>query len=337
MSESTMKRFIDDKGTFELKVPATWKYSLSDEKVHTFQEYEIWKSDAFQLSINSLDSEEKRKKFMKLVNSLPIERIGVLDFHTFPDKDGNEFITKAWIKQFGQKAVCFTLTYEKKIDKELDNRTIEDKIKIVHSILQEFRLIEESKSTAIINSYRFDMFMQGIGATTLILNKAIENNAFIEATCVLASLIDGALRVGIVLKSQLINRNSEIPIEWVYQGLRDKKKSEKDIYKKSLELGIIDRNTFEDFYKLYEDRNRVIHRFIISEITFAEVEEIAFEYHKKLQTINKIIYSLESEQIKLGIGMTTFDSGGKPSQGIYFDYIKGKIGKENYFDHRDND
>ena len=40
-----MKRFIDEKGTFEIKVPTTWKHSIKNDKVHTFQEYEIWKSD----------------------------------------------------------------------------------------------------------------------------------------------------------------------------------------------------------------------------------------------------------------------------------------------------
>lgn len=328
-----MKRFIDEKGTFDIKVPATWKYSIQNEKVHTFQEYEIWKSDSFQLSINSMDTEDKRKKFIKLINALPVEKIGTLDFYKFPDKVNEEFSTKAWIKLYDEKAVCFTLTHQNNPDKELDSRTIEDKVKIVHSILQEFKLIEAEKSTAAIHSYRFDMFLQGIGATSLILNKAIKNKAFIEATCILASQIDGALRVGIVLKSQLIKNNSEIPIEWIYQGLTDKKKSEKDIYKKSLELEIISQTIFDELYKLYEDRNRVIHRFIISEITLAEVEDIAFEYHKILQTINKIIYDLENEQIKLEIGMTSI-SNDEHSEKQFLDYIKGKIGKDNYFDNK---
>lgn len=31
-----MKRFIDEKGTFEIKVPSTWKHSIMNGKVHTF-------------------------------------------------------------------------------------------------------------------------------------------------------------------------------------------------------------------------------------------------------------------------------------------------------------
>lgn len=329
-----MKRFIDEKGTFEIKVPATWKYSIKNEKVHTFQEYEIWKSDAFQLSINTLDSKDKKRNFENITKSLIVEKIGELDFLKLPDNGDDEFTTKTWIRQFGDKMVTFTLTHPNNPDKELDSRSIEDKIEMVHSILKEFKLIAPEKSSQVINSYRFDMFLQGVGATGLILSKAVENKAFIEATCVLASQIDALLRVGIILKNQINNNNSEIETDWIYQGLNDKKKSEKDIYTKAKELRIIDQSIFDELYRLYDDRNRVIHRFIISEITLAEVEEIAYKYYQKQQEINKVIYNLESEQIKLNVGMTRADNDGQ-NKDNHLDYIKGKIGKQDYFDKKE--
>jgi hypothetical protein len=329
-----MKQFIDEKGTFEIKVPETWKHSIKNREVHTFQEYELWKSDAFQLSINSLDTDEKKNNFQSLTKSLNVEKIGKLEFYKFPDNENEEFSTKIWIRQFADKMVTFTLTHPKNPDKDLDNRTIEDKIELVHSVLKEFKLIDSEISNQAIYSYRFEMFLQGVGATALILSKAIENKAFIEATCVLASQIDALLRVGIILKNQINNNNSEIEIEWIYQGFTDKKKSEKDIYKKAKDLGIIDQSILDDLYTLYDDRNRVIHRFIISEITLAEVEEIACKYYQKQQEINRIIYDLESEQIRLKIGMTKV-SNDKHSEDKHLEYIKGKIGKQNYFDEKE--
>ena len=198
-----MKRFIDEQGTFEIKVPTTWKYSFKNEKVHTFQEYEIWKSDAFQLSIKPLDTDDEKNKFQNLTKTLKADKIDNLDFYRIPDKGDDEFTTQTWVRQYKNKLVTFTLTHPNNPDKELDSRTIEDKVQIVHSILKEFKLIESEKSTQVINSYRFDMFLQGVGATEIILSRAIENQAFIEATCVLASQIDALLRVGIILKNQL--------------------------------------------------------------------------------------------------------------------------------------
>lgn len=331
-----MRRFIDEKGTFEIKVPITWRYSIKDGKVHTFQEYEIWKSDAFQLSINDLDTDEKKANFESLLKSLPTTRIGNEDFYYLPDSGDKEFTTKTWTKLYADKAVFFTLTHPNNTDPELDSRSIEDKVLLVHSIMKEFKIIETGKSIETINSYRFEMFLQGVGATALILSKAVKNKAFIEATCILANQIDALLRIGIVLKSQLINGNSDIEIEWIYQGLTDKKKSEKDIYKKALDLGIIDQTVYDELFKLYDDRNRVIHRFIISEITLAEVEEIAYQYYKQQEAINKIIFDLEAEQITLGIGMTT-TADKVQGEVEHLDFIKGKIGKIDYFDDKKQD
>jgi len=326
-----MKRFIDEKGTFEIKVPITWRYSIKDGKVHTFQEYEIWKSDAFQLSINELDTDEKKANFESFLKSLPMTKIGDEDFYYLPDSGDEEFTTKTWTKSYADKAVFFTLTHSNNTDPELDSRSIEEKVLLVHSIMKEFKIIETGKSIETINSNRFEMFLQGVGATALILSKAVKNKAFIEATCILANQIDALLRIGIVLKNQLINGNSDIEIEWIYQGLTDKKKSEKDIYKKALDLGIIDQTVYDELFKLYDDRNRVIHRFIISEITLAEVEEIAYQYYKQQEAINKIIYDLEAEQITLGIGMTT-TADKVQGEAEHLDFIKGKIGKIDYFD-----
>jgi len=329
-----MKRFIDNNATFEIKVPVTWKYSLKNNKVHTFQEYEIWKSDAFQIIIIYLDTQKEKDKYDQLIKSsdVEIEKVGNTDFYRFPDDtDGNDFTIKTWVKQYSDKIVVFTLSHPNNPDKDLDNRTIEEKVKIIHSILPEFKFIEHDKKQSTINSYRFDMFLQGVGATALILNKAIQNKAFIEATCILANQIDALLRIGIVLKSQLNNCNNEIELEWIYQGPTDKKKSEKDIYKKAFDLGILSQSAFDDLFSLYEDRNRVIHRFIISEITLAEVEEIAYKYYQKQQSINKTIYDIESEQIRLNIGMTK-QGNEKQDETKHLEYIKGKIGKLDYFD-----
>jgi hypothetical protein len=141
------------------------------------------------------------------------------------------------------------------------------------------------------------------------------------------------LRTGIILKKQILNHDSEIESEWIYQGISDKKKSEKEIYLKSKDLGIIDDCILTELMTLYEDRNRVVHRFIISEITLAEVEEIAYSYYKQQEKVYQIVYDLESEQIKLGLGMTR--RGGQAHSKDLMNSFKGKIGKLDYFDKKD--
>jgi len=331
-----MKRFIDKNGTFEIKVPVTWRYSLNESEIHTFQEYDIWKHDAFQISFHNLDTPEKEKRFLAYTKSLTeLKDVGD-EVYRLQDKVEDDFTVKAWMKLCENKVVTFTLTHSNSPDGELDNQPIDEKVSTVHSIISDFHLIDQDKSQDYINSYQFDMFIQGVGATALILNKAVENKAFFEATCILGNQIDALLRIAIVLKSQIINSDSKIESEWIHQGLTDKKKSEKYVYKKALELGIIDQNKYDELFKLYEDRNRVIHRFIISNITLAEVEKIAFSYYQMTDSINKIVYDIEMEQIRLGVGMTVLAQGETTEQSNS-EYLKGKIGKLDYFDEKKDD
>lgn len=326
----SMKRFVDENGIFDAYVPSTWKYSLQNEKVHTFQEYEIWKHDAFQISIQP-KNEDASKNFQQMCKGLPSTEINGTLYYHFPENGGDGFTTKSWTNIINERIVLFTLTHSIAPDEELDPKSIEDKVKEVHEIITSFKLIPPEDSETTLNSYRFEMFLKGVGATAYMLNKAVENHAFIEATCLLASQIDGLLRTGVILQNQINNNNSEIEKEWIYQGLTDRKKSEKEVYIKAKELGIINEDTFNELHNLYDDRNRVIHRFVISEITLAEVENISYSYYQIQQKINDIIYDLESRQIELGIGMT---KGGSGEETDHIEYIKGKIGKQNYFEEK---
>lgn len=326
-----MKRFTDKEGSFEVRVPVTWKYHLNDNNVHTFQEYEKWKFDAFQISIREITSSEEKDRFNTLIQKSEDVEIGGKQFYRLNDSEGDEVTVKGWTRMYAYSMVIFTLTHANEPDEDLDAKPIQKKVDIVHEILANFQLVDVDKRQEHIDSYLFDMFIQGVGATTLILSKAVENKAFFEATCILGNQIDALLRIAIVLKLQIVNSDMKIEREWIHQGLTDRKKSEKDVYKKALELGVIGQDKLDELYTLYDDRNRVIHRFIISDITLAEVEEIAYAYYQMQNSINEIVYNIETEQIRLGIGMTIV-SEGKQTEQSNWDYIRGKIGKLDYFE-----
>lgn len=242
-----MKHFIDSNGLFEIRIPSTWKYSLKDGKIHTFQEYESWKFDAFQISLRE-NSESYDLTRAKQFNSVTM---GKHVCYCLPDSTNEKFTTKSWVSLIDETIVFFTLTFSLEPD---DETPLSKKLEVVNKVIAEFKIIKEKERKSKLNSYRFSMFLQGVGATAAILNKAVKNKAFIEATCILANQIDALLRIGIVLKKQIINNNSEIEIEWIYQGPNDKKKSEKDIYTKAKEIGIINESLFNKLYVLYEDR-----------------------------------------------------------------------------------
>lgn len=165
----------------------------------------------------------------------------------------------------------------------------------------------------------------------ILLKKAVDNKAYFEATCLLGNQIDSLLRISIVLKKQISNNNDTIEREWIYQGHNDKKKSEKNIYKAALTLGVISEELYKSLFELYEDRNRIIHRFVISEITLAEVEQIVYKYHFLREEIKTIVSGIEAEQLKLNVGMVTVNREDKGNKSQHLKNIFAKIGTLSYF------
>jgi hypothetical protein len=263
----------------------------------------------------------------------PLE-INDVDYREYPDSYDDSFIIKSWTTIFGDEVIHFTLICDQDADPLLNPIPINEKVETVHKILSSFDIIPDELKERKLNSYRFEMFLQGVGASDLMLKRAIENKAYIESTCLLATQIDSLLRIAIILKNQLSDKNMAIDKEWIYQGAADKRKSEKDIYKKAKELGIMSDDTFNKLFKLYEDRNRVIHRFIISEITLTDVESISYDYYQIREEIKQIVDDIESEQIKQGIGMTTTNESDPGNKSPQMHFVMGKIGKLEYFDNK---
>ncbi|OGI37569.1 MAG: hypothetical protein A2V91_01720 [Candidatus Muproteobacteria bacterium RBG_16_64_10] len=150
-------------------------------------------------------------------------------------------------------------------------------------------------------------FMKGLAATAELHARAGRLGCFIESVCLCASMIDGALRMGLILKHQLNTRSAALLPELLYQGETDTPISERDVYRRALANGVIDKATFDELNTLYDDRNRVIHCYIISDITTAQVLDIAIRYDKVKNGISEHIGELEAIQIRENVGMTVRD------------------------------
>jgi hypothetical protein len=235
-------------------------------------------------------------------------------------------LVTSWATVVGDALIIFSIGYKKERDKEI----VAGKVDLGRRIIESFLLYTDDERDKRVTSFRFEMFLQGVGAAGHLFQRSMKNHAFIEAICLIANLIDSLLRLAIVYKIQLNKGNDLIEREWIYQGTDDKKKSEKDIYKKSLELGVLSKELFDELYELYDDRNRVVHRFIISEIRLTEVEEITFDYVRIMRQCSQIISDLETEQLQRGVGMVTEDEEEKGNKSPHLNFITGKIGNLDY-------
>jgi len=155
---------------------------------------------------------------------------------------------------------------------------------------------------------KFTEFMNGFAAANLLMNRAGNNGCFVEYVCLATSVIDALLRTGLILQHQLDTASTEIPSELIFQGDSDKTIDEQAIYTKALDKKILTQIEYDKVKNLYKRRNKVVHRYIISEITTDQVLQIANEYQQLIDEISAIIYGLEEEQIKSKVGITVSDS-----------------------------
>ena len=174
--------------------------------------------------------------------------------------------------------------------------------------------------------------MGAIATTIDLMNRAIKNESFIEYVILSANHIDALLRLAIILKCQIENKNDEIDTSLLFQSESDKPVMERQVYKLSLEKGIISQQVYDELEDLYKQRNKVVHRFIITDIRTDEVLKIASDYGILDEEIGNIINDIEQEQVrqKVGIHKDNKKLGTKPD-GVELEklisIIKDKHGK----------
>jgi len=172
-----------------------------------------------------------------------------------------------------------------------------------------------------MSQQKFIDFMNGFTAAVELHSRAGEKGCFVESVCLAAAMIDGMLRIGLILQHQIHTRSDELLEELLYQSDEDKIVSERAIYQRALDAEVIDQETFDLLQGLYNKRNRVVHRYIISEITTQEVLLTAIKFDSMVRRVSQAIGKIEARQIELDIGMTkqsethtTFDNLMKMSE-----------------------
>lgn len=193
----------------------------------------------------------------------------------------------------------YTLTDRKpelksKYERELAE--VKEALSTIKFIKLEFRDIVSSNR-------RFDLFMTSIAATIDLLNKAGKNGSLIEYVALSANKIDALLRLSIILSQQIEEGNALIDTKYLFQADSDKAIMERTIYNTVLEKGIISVAIYEELEKLYRERNKVVHRYIITDIRTEDIKKIAYEYYQLSEKIDTIVNDLEKKQNDLNVGI----------------------------------
>lgn len=156
------------------------------------------------------------------------------------------------------------------------------------------------------NEYdKFQNFLASFSASRVLLQRAHKEGFFIEGMMLYASLIDGFLRIAIILKTQLENGDAEVEDIFIHQGEGGDFLTERKVIATALEKGIISEKLAKKINGLYDERNKIVHRFFLTHIQYNSLAPHLIDYELTYHELWKIVYELEAEQIQTGVGMTT--------------------------------
>lgn len=308
-----MKLYTDFSGKFQMYIPLNWEYKnpslYRKAEEGTPQAFGFYEKSlgAFQLSC---------KKITEHIQSLIATRREPIQ-----SSDSEKLIFAEQFlpsdKQIGYAFSCvvddhyFFATYFV-IPKKSSLKKIEIEIQEVRKVLSSVKFIKEPYRKIILKQRRFDLYMSSIATIMALKNNAVERESYIEYIVFSANHIDALLRLSIILTNQINNKNEEIDLKLLFQSELDKPIMERAIYQKCLELKIISNIIFNELENLYKKRNKVIHRFIITDIRTEDILNLAVDYGKVYDKIDIIISTLEKVQIELGVGVW----GKNPSKGM---------------------
>ena len=151
---------------------------------------------------------------------------------------------------------------------------------------------------------KLNNFVLAFGAARMLIQKANEEGDLLEGLVLYAALSDGFLRIGLVLKRQIVKKNSDIDNVLIAQEKNGKFYTERQIQQMALNERVIVPEMFDELSFLYGKRNDAIHKFFLTDLTYSDLPPILERYEVIYKQLNQLVWNLEDEQIRTGVGMS---------------------------------
>ncbi|ROT95814.1 hypothetical protein EB809_18485 [Marinobacter sp. R17] len=286
-----MKHWTEPNGIFLIQIPTEWQYlnpvveGEEERSPYSFQPYEN-ANGCFQISCYPLGEIAP-----KLADEYPK---GVPELRWRPSRmDDSEFCVHMFYGASADQALIGKYIHDASLD---NDEQINDELRLVDEILKSVVIVPPGDRKLASDMEKFDRFQGALAASYDFLDNAIESDSFVEVIAVSANQIDAFLRLSIVIAIQLENQTDEVPIKYLFQAEDERGLMERKIYDDALKYNVIKDDDHKELNSLYKLRNRVIHRYIISNIKTRDLPRIALRYIEACEKVRLILRDLENKQ-----------------------------------------
>ena len=293
-----MKYFTEPNGKFIIHIPTEWQYSnlaVGHEEVSPFS-FQLYSDPVGAFQISCYSKEEKQINPNIKPQSFDARHLVFLKRRM----DGEGFNVHLWFAAVEDHFFMAKYVYDTL--RQNDSEVKEEMIK-VESALASLQLLSPEKRKLAIELDKYEKFMASLSASFDLKNKALENESLIELLVIIGNQIDAYLRMALVMKKQLADKTNLIDITLLFQGENDTPIMERKIYSQAKEANIIDGEMLDKLEMLYKQRNKVIHRYIISEFKTRYLYEIIAEYEAICEKVRLALQAIENLQFKEQIGI----------------------------------
>jgi hypothetical protein len=300
-----MKHWTEPNGILLIQIPIDWQYLnpafKGEEEIspYSFQPYDD-SLGCFQLSCYPL--EELAPK-VAIANPKGVKKLDWSESNL----DDSEFCARLYHGALGDQALIGKYIHDVKLK---DDVRIKEQLKIVLAILNTVVIVPQTERKLAANLDKFDRFHTSLAASHDLLFSAIESESYIEIIAIAANQIDAYLRLSVVIAKQISARTNDIDVKYFFQADGEWGIMERKIYEHAKEVGVIDDKISDELNALYQLRNRVIHRYIISNIKTRDLLEIATRYLKAVESVRLILAKFENMQANEEYGVYGKKFGG---------------------------
>jgi hypothetical protein len=301
-----MKYFTHPQGKFVIKIPIEWQYrneAVGHGEISPFS-FELYENPvgAFQISCYSAEEKQLPPGYNNHPYNTP-------DLQFVKKRmDGGGFNVHLWYAIVQDHALMVKYIYE---TVKKDDTVIKEELEKVDAALKTLQLLSPANRPVAIEVDRYEKFIASLAASFDLKTLAMEKESFIECLVIIANQIDAYLRMALVLNKQLQDRTDRIDISLLYQGENDPPVMEKKIYKQARAANIIDDTLLASLEQLYLERNKIIHRYIISPIKTRAFYRVIADYEKVCEAVRRCLAHQENLQFEQGFGMHSTKTPGQ--------------------------
>lgn len=286
-----MKHWTEPNGTFLIHIPTDWHYlnpaveGRKEEPPYGFEPYE-GAIGCFQISAYPLT-----ELAPKLARSNPA---GVTELKWRASRmDDSEFACHMFFGALADQGLIGKYIYKATLCNDI---RIRQELKLVKKVLDSVVIVPKADRVLAAKLDKFDRFNGALAASYDLLSAAIESCSLIEIIALSANQIDAFLRLSIVLATQTRDKTNDIDIRYLYQKENERGILERRVFQDALSCGVIEQHSCDSLISLYKDRNRVVHRYIISNIKTRDIVDIALHYVEAAEQMRLVLRKFEDSQ-----------------------------------------